>query len=130
MSTSAKLSGATPVSTSATTAMVKLSGAKLYTASSAPVQATSVSTDVGTTTDHHLPNTPEQEYFPFEEEQEEKKDLQPVFQDVPSVLFDEALTVFSPVPSNLHEAMQNIGKYEANMETTGAVVKKSTKAFG
>lgn len=132
MSSSAKLTGTTPVSTSATSTLVKLSGTKLVTTSSSPVQATTVSTDVGTMTEHHLPNSPEEtiNYFPFEEENEEKKVVQSDLNDKPVIIFDDVLSMEESFPMTLHETMRHIGTYETNMETTQTVVKKSTKAFG
>ena len=128
---SAKVSSGVPVGTPATTALNKLSGMKYVAASSKPVQETVVSTDVGTTTDHHLPNTPEDvNYFPFEEKEDNEVKVQGKLSVDASVVFDDGAELFAvPVPLNVHETLQHINTYENNMEA-GAGVKKSTKAFG
>lgn len=130
MSSSAKVQPNVPVSTTAT--LNKLTNGKFVAASSQPVQEAAVSTDVGTMTDHHLPNNPEDmRYFPFDADKDDEKRVQGSLAfDAPPV-FDDSADLFNTVAAmNAHETLQHIGTYEANMETLDAGVKKSTKAFG
>lgn len=120
------------VQVSTTTTLNKLTNGKFVAASSQPVQETSVSTDVGTMTDHHLPNNPEDlRYFPFDRDKDDEKQVQGTLAfDAPPV-FDDSAELFNTVAAlNAHDTLQHIGTYEANMETLDAGVKKSTKAFG
>lgn len=120
------------VQVSTTTTLNKLTNGKFVAASSQPVQETSVSTDVGTMTDHHLPNNPEDlRYSPFDRDKDDEKQVQGTLAfDAPPV-FDDSAELFNTVAAlNAHDTLQHIGTYEANMETLDAGVKKSTKAFG
>ena len=120
------------VQVSTTTTLNKLTNGKFVAASSQPVQETSVSTDVGTMTDHHLPNNPEDlRYFPFDRDKDDEKQVQGTLAFDAPPIFDDSAELFNAVAAlNAHDTLQHIGTYEANMETLDAGVKKSTKAFG
>lgn len=126
---SAKVHTGVPVST--TTTVNKLSNGKFVASSSKPVQETVVSSDVGTTTDHHLPNTPDNLYYPAEDDSTEETAVQTVLAFETAPVFDDSSELFAnTVALTAHETLRHISTYETNMEKVGVGVKKSTKAFG